>query len=610
MAAIARAQDDIDLALAETAKVDAQNEKNAQLDGIDKHELSSVHDVPDADEGLEFPTEEELATLVRVSDTLPWASYLIAAVEMAERFSFYGCSVVFTNFIQQSLPPDSRTGAGGTDGQSGALGMGQQTSTGLTTFYSMWCYITPLWGAYLADAKWGRYNTICVGVVVAMLGHIILIISAIPGVIEKQQSALACFVIALIIMGLGTGMFKANISPLVAEQYTRNKLFIRVNADGSRVIVDPAFTVSRMYMYFYFFINIGALIGQIGMAYAEKYVGFWLAYTLPTAVFFMCPFILFIGRNKYVRTPPTESVLARALKLWVFAAKGRWSLNPIKTYKNLRADDFWESVKPSHLQTKPHWMNFDDFWVDEVRRGFKACSVFLWFPIFWLSYNQINNNLTSQAATMATHGVPNDVLSNLDPFAILIIIPLCDVLIYPFFKTIGFRFTALRKMAAGFACGCMAMIWAATLQHYIYKTSPCGYYAASCKDADGNVLTSPINVWAQTGAYVLVATSEIFASITGLEYAFTKAPKNMRSLVMAVFFFTSAIAYALSEAFLPLVEDPMLVWNYGVVAVIAFVAGILYWLSVRKLDAQEDELNNMPEGHVDSQPDASSAEKQ
>lgn len=49
--------------------------------------------------------------------------------------------------------------------------------------------------------------------------------------------------------------------------------------------------------------------------------------------------------------------------------------------------------------------------------------------------------------------------------------------------------------------------------------------------------------------YVLIALSEIFASITGLEYAFTKAPRNMRSLVMSMFLFTSAVAAAIGEAF-------------------------------------------------------------
>jgi hypothetical protein len=49
--------------------------------------------------------------------------------------------------------------------------------------------------------------------------------------------------------------------------------------------------------------------------------------------------------------------------------------------------------------------------------------------------------------------------------------------------------------------------------------------------------------------YVLIAFSEILASITGLEYAFTKAPTNMRSLVMSVFLFMSAASAAIGEAF-------------------------------------------------------------
>jgi POT family proton-dependent oligopeptide transporter len=111
-----------------------------------------------------------------------------------------------------------------------------------------------------------------------------------------------------------------------------------------------------------------------------------------------------------------------------------------------------------------------------------------------------------------------------------------------------------------------------------------------------------------------MAFSEIFASITGLEYTFTKAPKNMRSLVMGVFLFTSAISSALGEAFVrksafshpwrivnnaistALVADPLLVWNYGSMAVLAFIAGVLFWFTFKDLDACEDELNQIPEG--------------
>ncbi|OCH86995.1 oligopeptide transporter [Obba rivulosa] len=589
-----QADTDIMAGLAESKNREVIYEKNVASSSIDheSHELDGVHD------GLEFPTAEERETLRRVPDAVPWNAYLIAVVELAERFSYYGASVVFTNFIQQPLP--SRTGAGFKDGQSGALDMGQRASTGITTFNSFWVYVVPLFGAYVADTHWGRFKTVCVSVGIALFGHVLLIISAIPGIIDKDKASLAIFIIAIIIMGLGTGGFKANISPLVAEQYKRTKLFISHTKSGERVVVDPTLTTSRIYMYFYLFINIGALIGQIGMSYSEKYVGFWLAYTLPTAVFCLCPIVLVIGNSRYVKSPPQGSVLAAALRLWRYSMKGRWSWNPYTTYKRLTAPDFWEVAKPSNYKGEelPNWMTFDDQWVDEVKRGFKACSVFLWYPIYWLTYNQLNNNLTSQAATMVTNGVPNDVLSNLDPIALIIFIPIFDIFIYPALRRAGINFSPLKKITLGFFTGAFAMVWAAVVQHYVYKRNPCGYYVTTCEDQNGNPLTSDLNVWIQTGAYVLIAFSEILASITGLEYAFTKAPKNMRSLVMAIFLFMSALASALGEAFVSLSADPLLVWNYGVMGTLAGIAGVIFWFQYRELDSQEDELNALAEGHM------------
>jgi POT family proton-dependent oligopeptide transporter len=128
---------------------------------------------------------------------------------------------------------------------------------------------------------------------------------------------------------------------------------------------------------------------------------------------------------------------------------------------------------------------------------------------------------------------------------------------------------------------------------FSYRKSPCGNQPAgdTCDPA-------PINVWAQTGSYILIAISEIFASITGLEYAYSKAPKNMRSLVMSFFLFMSAIAAALGQAFNPLSTDPRLVWNYGSMAVLSFIGGICFWLCFRGLDKHEDELNTIRPGHV------------
>lgn len=50
----------------------------------------------------------------------------------------------------------------------------------------------------------------------------------------------------MIIIGLGTGGIKSNVSPLIAEQYRETKQRIRVEKSGERVIVDPAVTFQRI----------------------------------------------------------------------------------------------------------------------------------------------------------------------------------------------------------------------------------------------------------------------------------------------------------------------------------------------------------------------------
>ena len=164
-----------------------------------------------------------------------------------------------------------------------------------------------------------------------MVGHIILIISAIPPVIVHGPAALACFTIGLVIMGLGTGGFKSNISPLIAEQYRDDRPYVRTTKKGKKEIVDPATTSARIYLYFYLLINMGSLTGSIAMVYSEHYVGFYLSFLLPTIVFALSPIVLFTMKKHYHLSPPTGSVMGKAAKLIKLAFKDKWSWNPATT---------------------------------------------------------------------------------------------------------------------------------------------------------------------------------------------------------------------------------------------------------------------------------------
>lgn len=448
----------------------------------------------------------------------------------------------------------------------------------------------PLLGGYIADTYLGRFATIQWSILWALVGHILIIVASLPPVMDNPDGAVAAFVLGLIIFGVGTGGFKANISPMVAEQIKDRTKRVKTLASGERVIVDPVVTISRVYLYYYFMINVGTLIGSITMVYAENYVGYWLAFLLPTIMFGFCPLVLWACKGRYHRNPPTGSVVGNSFKLIKLGMKGKWSVNPLKTLKAMKSDTFWDDIKPSRLgNDRPEWMTFDDAWVDQVRRGFAACKVFFWYPLYWLAYNQTVSNMTSQSATLKHDNVPSDLIQNFDPVALIIFIPICDVLLYPALRKLKIQFTPIKRITWGFGVASVSMVATCVLQYYIYKTGPCGSYMNDCDD------TAPISIWIQVLPYVLVAFSEIFASITGLEYGFTKAPDNMRSLVLGVYLFQTAFASALNQALVPLSNDPLLVWNYGVPAVLAALGGVGFWATFYKLDRAEDQLNMLAE---------------
>ena len=189
---------------------------------------------------------------------------------------------------------------------------------------------------------------------------------------------------------------------------------------------------------------------------------------------------------------------------------------------------------------------------------------------------------------MTTNGVPNDVLSNLDPLTLIIFIPICDLVVrnhhhdhfyssrrditildIPSSCTPWYQVYRLEKNHVGLrhsgciddlgCCRAILPLQNEPLWEVRWDLPRCEWEPArfiiECVDSDRLVSFRAL-LYSRRGIdeddacrYVLIALSEIFASITGLEYAFTKAPKNMRSLVMSMFLFTSAVASAIGEAF-------------------------------------------------------------
>lgn len=115
------------------------------------------------------------------------------------------------------------------------------------------------------------------------IGHIILVGSATPSSLEHTDTALGLLVLSIAIMGLGAGAIKANVSTMIAEQYT-GKLRKETLPSGEVILRDPAVTVQTIYLWFYAAINFGSC-GAISAAFIARDHGYWQSYLVPTCIF-------------------------------------------------------------------------------------------------------------------------------------------------------------------------------------------------------------------------------------------------------------------------------------------------------------------------------------
>ncbi|KAJ7495131.1 hypothetical protein FB451DRAFT_1477669 [Mycena latifolia] len=202
-------------------------------------------------------------------------------------------------------------------------------------------------------------------------------------------------------------------------------------------------------------------------------------------------------RNYYVVVPPRGSILLETSRVVGVCLAARCSWNPFATWRNIRRPGFWDPAKPSTYKggEVPGNITWDDESVGEVHRTMVACKVFLFFPIYWLCYSQIDGNLGTVAAGMTLHGSPNDLDKNLDPIAIVALIPVFERVIYPSLRKVGINFSPISGLPPA-------------------SLSP--LQPSACTTADGKPNAAPLNFWIVAGPCILVAISEIFASITSL----------------------------------------------------------------------------------------------
>lgn len=124
------------------------------------------------------------------------------------------------------------------------IGLGQAYATFLNQSFMLWCFLTPVMGAIVAEQYIGRVKTIIYSSAIYSSGLMVLVLSSLPAVQESVIS-LPGLLVSLLLIGVGTGGIKANVSPLLAGQYKPPDEIIRLLKSGEEVIIDRELTVQR-----------------------------------------------------------------------------------------------------------------------------------------------------------------------------------------------------------------------------------------------------------------------------------------------------------------------------------------------------------------------------
>lgn len=343
-------------------------------------------------------------------------------------------------------------------------------------------------------------------------------------------------------------------------------------------MVDPETTIQRILLIFYGLVNVGAF-SAVATTFAEKKVGYWLAFLVPGIIYLPIPLLLISFRNRLAKKPPNGSELNKFFKIILVSIKRNRAKFWVK--------DFWDAAKPSVLGaqsvTTIHGrpIDWNDKLVDDVQRTISACQIFLLFPLYNLNDGGVGSVATSQGSTMTTDGAPNDLLNNINPLTIIIAIPILTYVVYPLLNYCKVKFGRISRLTFGFTLAWVSGIIGAIVQWRVYETSPCGYYATDCNIGDG---VSPLSVWWQVPNVALGALSECFCFVTAYELAYARSPKSMKALVTALFLFSNALSSALGLVITPAIADPHLIWVWAGPAIALLVQTCFFHWKYRHMD--------------------------
>jgi POT family proton-dependent oligopeptide transporter len=417
--------------------------------------------------------------------------------EMWERFTYYGMRAVLVLFLVGAV-------------SSGGFGIDDRTAAAIYGLYTAGVYLAALPGGWIADRLIGARRAVLVGGVLIALGNTLLAASSTP----------RGFYLGLVVIVLGVGLLKPNVSAMVAELYPEG---------GARL--DAGFTV------FYMGINLGATLGPFVVGEARELIGPRAGFGV--AAVFMAAGVLqyyltqrHLGdAGKYVAASPVAGARKPWLRLWIALGASTVAL---------AACSFgWLPVNPVDLAHSSalviaatafayfaYLFLSGTLSAEEKRRTLVIVVLFLGSALFWSGYEQAGSSLNLFAERYTDRAfwhfvIPASWFQSLNPAFVIAFAPL------------------------------VAWVWIALARRHLNPSAPAKFAIGVILMGSGFLLMAAAASFVASGSkvlpYWLIATyllhtlGELCLSPVGLSYVTKLSPKRLVGQLMGMWFLSLSL---------------------------------------------------------------------
>ncbi|KAB2083678.1 hypothetical protein ES319_A05G285000v1 [Gossypium barbadense] len=489
---------------------------------------------------------------VRRSNSGGWrsASFIIA-VEIAERFAYYGISSNLITYLTGPLGESTAAAAAQVNAWSGAAAL------------------LPLLGAFIADSFLGRYRTIILASLLYTLGLGLLSLSAaLPSVSNSgdqstdntilsssAQFQVILFFFSLYLVAFGQGGHKPCVQAFGADQFDRQ---------------DPeeCKAQSSFFNWWYFGICAGTFITLWILTYIQDNLSWTLGFGIPAIVMVvgLLAFVLGTTTYRYSIKGDEENPFLRIGRVFILAVRN-WKT----TSSAIAAEEEARGTLPTESSKQFKFLNKALLAPDGSKEQGKVCStgeveeaktVIRLAPIWAASlfyaivYAQTITFFTKQGATMdrsitAGFKIPAASLLSFISLTIMIFIPIYDRIFVPLARALTGKpagITMLQRIGTGMLLSVISMLIAALVEMRRLKT------AEEYGLVDKPNVTVPMSIWWLLPQYILSGLSDVFAMVGLQEFFYHQVPKELRSVGLALYLSIFGVGSFLSSFLISAIE--------------------------------------------------------